>query len=157
MWFPTKITSSFIWVAIRVERVILHWMRTDGRSVFRCTVTWLPNFLGWIDFLSYGAPHIQIVVFNGFLSDFVDITSYVYVVVNFLFQLIFIFLLFLGMVMYGCYKPVVLGAKNWHKSVISCSESYWLQVQRIQKSSRKKRTMRTNRKRNQVRSIKFWS
>ena len=27
-------------------------MRTDGR----CTVTWLPNFLGWLDLLSYGAP-----------------------------------------------------------------------------------------------------
>ena len=34
---------------------IEHWcpmVRTDGR----CTVTWLPNFLGWVDFLSYGAP-----------------------------------------------------------------------------------------------------
>ena len=34
---------------------IEHWcpvVRTDGR----CTVTWLPNFLGWIDFLSHGAP-----------------------------------------------------------------------------------------------------
>ena len=29
----------------------------DGWSVFgRCTVTWLPNFQRWIDFLSYGAP-----------------------------------------------------------------------------------------------------
>ena len=26
-------------------------VRTDGRSGGRCTVTWLPNFLGWIDFL----------------------------------------------------------------------------------------------------------
>ena len=31
-------------------------VRTDGRSFVRCTVTWLPNFLGWIDYLSYGAP-----------------------------------------------------------------------------------------------------
>ena len=34
---------------------IEHWIpvvRTDGR----CTVTWLPDFLGWVDFLSYGAP-----------------------------------------------------------------------------------------------------
>ena len=30
-------------------------VRTDGRSVGR-SVTWLPNFLGWVDFLSYGAP-----------------------------------------------------------------------------------------------------
>ena len=29
--------------------------RTVGRSVGR-TVTWLPNVLGWVDFLSYGAP-----------------------------------------------------------------------------------------------------
>ena len=26
-------------------------VRTDGQ----CTVTWLPNFLGWVDLLSYGA------------------------------------------------------------------------------------------------------
>ena len=32
-------------------------VRTDGRSGSRCTVTWLPNFLGWIDFLSYGASN----------------------------------------------------------------------------------------------------
>ena len=31
-------------------------VRTDGRSFVRCTVTWLPNFLGWVDYLSYGAP-----------------------------------------------------------------------------------------------------
>ena len=30
--------------------------RSLGRSVGRCTVTWLPNFLGWVDLLSYGAP-----------------------------------------------------------------------------------------------------
>ena len=29
----------------------------DERSaVGRCTVTWLPNFLAWVDLLSYGAP-----------------------------------------------------------------------------------------------------
>ena len=33
-----------------------HVVRTDGRKGGRCTVTWLPNFLGWVDFLSYGAP-----------------------------------------------------------------------------------------------------
>ena len=31
-------------------------VQTDGRSGGRCTVTWLPNFLGWVDLLSYGAP-----------------------------------------------------------------------------------------------------
>ena len=30
--------------------------RTVGRSGGQCTVTWLPNFLGWVDYLSYGAP-----------------------------------------------------------------------------------------------------
>ena len=31
-------------------------VRTDGRSFVRCTVTWLPNFLGWVDLLTHGAP-----------------------------------------------------------------------------------------------------
>ena len=32
-------------------------VQTDGqRAVGWCTVTWLPNFLGWVDLLSYGAP-----------------------------------------------------------------------------------------------------
>ena len=58
MRLPTKITSSCIWVAIPVDWVILHWYAcgADGRSFGRCTVTWLPNFLGWIDFLTHGAP-----------------------------------------------------------------------------------------------------
>ena len=34
-------------------------MRTVSRSVGRCTVTWSPNFLGWVDLLSYGAPHAR--------------------------------------------------------------------------------------------------
>ena len=37
---------------------IEHWcpvVRTDGR----CTVTWLPNFLGWVEFLSYGASRAR--------------------------------------------------------------------------------------------------
>ena len=34
-----------------------HWFPCgeDRRSFVRCTVAWLPNILGWIDFLSYGA------------------------------------------------------------------------------------------------------
>ena len=50
MRFPVKITSSYIWVAIPVEWVILHWYAcgADGQSSGRCTVTWLPNFLGWV-------------------------------------------------------------------------------------------------------------
>ena len=53
MRFPAKITSSCIWVAIPVDWVISHWYacgadgRSLGRAVGRCTVTWLPNFLGW--------------------------------------------------------------------------------------------------------------
>ena len=34
-------------------------VRTVRRSVGLCTVTWLPNFLGWVDLLSYGAPHAR--------------------------------------------------------------------------------------------------
>ena len=30
--------------------------QTVGCSVGRCTVTWLPNVLGWVDLLSYGTP-----------------------------------------------------------------------------------------------------
>ena len=38
--------------------IILHWYAcgADGRSFGRCTVTWLPNFGGQIDFLTQGAP-----------------------------------------------------------------------------------------------------
>ena len=36
--------------------VCLWWGQTIGCSVGRCTVTWLPNFLGRVDLLSYGAP-----------------------------------------------------------------------------------------------------
>ena len=31
-------------------------VRTDGHLGGRCTITWLPNFLGWVDLLTYGAP-----------------------------------------------------------------------------------------------------
>ena len=50
MRFPAKITSSCIWVAIPVDWVILHWYTccADGRSGGRCTVKWLPSFLGWV-------------------------------------------------------------------------------------------------------------
>ena len=46
-------TLSCIWVAIPVDWVIYIGMPvvgTDGRSLSRCTVTWLPNFLGWVDY-----------------------------------------------------------------------------------------------------------
>ena len=44
-------TSLKVWVNIGFPVV-----RTDGRSIARCTVTWLLFFLGWVDGLSYGAP-----------------------------------------------------------------------------------------------------
>ena len=53
--------SGYTWahklLSIGRKCEIKHWfpcVRTDGRQ--RCTVMWLPHFLGWIDFLSYGAP-----------------------------------------------------------------------------------------------------
>ena len=61
-----------IWVDMTLDWVILYWCAcgADWRSVARaradksfsgllgrCTVTRLPNFLGWVDLLSYGAPH----------------------------------------------------------------------------------------------------
>ena len=46
-------TSQKVHVRLNIG---FHVVRTDGRKDGRCTVTWLPNFLGWIDFLSYGAP-----------------------------------------------------------------------------------------------------
>ena len=49
MWFPSKIKS---WVAFGLPYLLIELfyfgmpvVRMDGR----CTVTWLPNFLGWID------------------------------------------------------------------------------------------------------------
>ena len=55
MRFPSKITSSYIWVAIPIDWVILHWFAcgADGQSGGRAcgrTVTWLPKFLGWVDY-----------------------------------------------------------------------------------------------------------
>ena len=64
MRLPVKITSSCIWVAIPVDWAILHWYAydADGRSFGRCTVTWLPNLLRWIDVLTHGAPSSAIVI-----------------------------------------------------------------------------------------------
>ena len=40
--------------------VCLRCGRTVGRLLRRCTVTWLPDFLGWVDSLSYGALQAEI-------------------------------------------------------------------------------------------------
>ena len=55
MRFPTKISSSRIWVAIPVDWLILHWYAcgADRRSLGRWTVTWLPNFLGWVAYFIF--------------------------------------------------------------------------------------------------------
>ena len=61
MGFPAKISLSCIWVDIPVDWSELLYVckpvvQMDGCLVgCRCMVTRLPNFLGWIDFLSYGA------------------------------------------------------------------------------------------------------
>ena len=39
--------------------VFLWCGRTGGRADGRCTVTWLPNFLRWVDLLTYGAPQAR--------------------------------------------------------------------------------------------------
>ena len=40
---------------------IEHWLPcgADGRTGGRCTVTWLPNFLWWVDLLTHGAPQAR--------------------------------------------------------------------------------------------------
>ena len=55
---PAKITLSCIWVTIPVDWVILHWYTcgAEGLSGGRCTVTWLPNFLGWVKFTLFSYP-----------------------------------------------------------------------------------------------------
>ena len=56
MRFPAKITPSCIWVAIdlliELFYIGLPVVRTDGRAG-ECTVTWLPNFLGWVDYFIF--------------------------------------------------------------------------------------------------------
>ena len=55
MWFPANITSSCIWVAILLTELFYIGMpvaRTDGQAGGRM-VTWLPNFLGWVDYFIF--------------------------------------------------------------------------------------------------------
>ena len=51
MRFPAKITSSCrtCWLSF-FTLVCLWWGRTVSRAGGRCTVTGLPNFLGWVDY-----------------------------------------------------------------------------------------------------------
>ena len=54
-----KKTSSCIWVPISITGLFyidMPVVRTDGkggRSVGRCTVTWLPTFLRWVDYFIF--------------------------------------------------------------------------------------------------------
>ena len=50
-FLPNKALSC-IWVALLVDWVILHWYAcgADGWSLAQCTVMWLPNFLGRVDY-----------------------------------------------------------------------------------------------------------
>ena len=52
-WFPCGADGRTVRLVGRADG----WSggRAVGRSVGRCTVTWLPNFLGWIDLHNYGA------------------------------------------------------------------------------------------------------
>ena len=50
----------------------------------------------------YSAPSLQVEHCLGFVGEHLtELYIYIYVVVNFLFQVIFVFLLFLGMVIYA--------------------------------------------------------
>ena len=58
MRFPAKITSSCIWIAIPVDRVILHWYAsgaTDGRAYGHVITkfSWMGKLA---HFLTHGAP-----------------------------------------------------------------------------------------------------
>ena len=70
----TAVSWSQHWCAIHVCNISLpvfpnwlesvrvkHWFPcgADGRAGGRCTVTWLPNFLGWVDLLTHGAPQAR--------------------------------------------------------------------------------------------------
>ena len=50
--------SRFLTSIVARKCEIEHWYAcgADGRSFVRCTVTWVPNFLGWVDLLIHGAP-----------------------------------------------------------------------------------------------------
>ena len=59
MRIPAKITSSCIWVNCHTcwlsyfTLVCLWCGRTISRVGGRCTVTWLPNFLGWVHYFIF--------------------------------------------------------------------------------------------------------
>ena len=44
------VAVGFPYLLIEFTLVCLWWGRTVARSIARRTVTWLPNFLGWVDY-----------------------------------------------------------------------------------------------------------
>ena len=60
--YPDLIAVNFFWAPKLARKCESKHgfpvVRTDGPSLVWCTVTYqiLPNFLGWVDFLSYRAP-----------------------------------------------------------------------------------------------------
>ena len=44
------VAFGFPYLLIELFYIGMPVVRTDGRSLARCTVTWLPNFLGWVDY-----------------------------------------------------------------------------------------------------------
>ena len=58
---------------------IEHWFScaADGRAgCGRCTVTWFPNFLGWVDLLTHGAPQARSARQSSAINDKQLRTSY---------------------------------------------------------------------------------
>ena len=56
------VQSAFSWapkVARKCESKHSYACGADGRSVGR-SVTWLPNFLGWVDLLTHGASRAEL-------------------------------------------------------------------------------------------------
>ena len=44
------VAFGFPYLLIELFYIGMPVVRTDGRSIARCTVTWLPNFLEWVDY-----------------------------------------------------------------------------------------------------------
>ena len=44
------VAFGFPYLLIELFYIGMPVVRTDGRSLAWCTVTWLPNFLGWVDY-----------------------------------------------------------------------------------------------------------
>ena len=55
-FLPLHLGCHTCWLSYFIL-VCLWCGRTVGRSLGWCTVTWLPNFLGWVDLLSYAVLH----------------------------------------------------------------------------------------------------